>query len=334
MRAIGLHAVAGSPRRDAGRRSWRHQHLRRFFPSDVVTPGPIELTHRRIFILPNRRGFGLALLLTVQFLVAINYGNSLTFILTFLLVGIAAVSAVHAFRNLAGLRVRTGRSAPVFAGESGLFEVHIDNPSRRARHGLRACLRGTAEGVDFEIPPESSVTLQFRTPTCIRGWLPMTTVTVSTVYPLGLLRAWSPLNLDQRLLVYPRPSAEFFARPPLLGAADAARSAAAGDDDFFGFTGYRPGDPLRRIHWKGIAKGQAVQVKQYVAGEGAAADLDWLETPGADTEQRLAVLCRWVLEAERAGTPFSLRLPGTTIATGGGEAHRHRCLEALALFGQ
>lgn len=330
MRGSG---IAGHLFGDARRRLRERLGLRRWFRGERAAAAPIPLTHRRIFILPNRRGLGLALLLTVQFLIAINYGNSLTFLLTFLLVGIAALSAVHAFRNLAGLRIRAGRSAPVFDGGQALFALQFDNPSRRARLGLHARCRDAVEGVDFELPAESTATVKLPVPTRGRGWLPLTTMTVSTAYPLGLFHAWSPLNLEHRLLVYPCPSEEVVARPPASAGAEVARGPAAGDDDFFGFVGYRPGDPLRRIHWKGIAKGQAAQVKQYVGGEGAAAELDWQQTQAADIETRLSVLCRWVLEADRAGTPYSLRLPGAMIATGSGEAHRHRCLAALALFG-
>jgi uncharacterized protein (DUF58 family) len=39
-----------------------------------------------------------------------------------------------------------------------------------------------------------------------------------------------------------------------------------------------------------------------------------------------------VLQAERFGQSFGLRIPGTVIAPARGDAHRTRCLEALALF--
>lgn len=307
--------------------------LRRFLRGEQAAAATVRLTHRRIFILPNRRGAGLGLLLAVQFLVAINYGNSLAFLLTFLLVGVAVLSAVHAFRNLAGLRVRTGRAAPVFHGEPALFELHVDNPSRLPRRGLHAQFRGARTDFDFEILPASTETVKLAMPTRGRGWLPIATVHLSTDFPLGIFRAWSPLNLAQRVLVYPSPAPVAFDRPPVPAMHERSRPKPGGDEDFFGFQDYRPGDPLKRIHWKGVAKAQGLKVKQYAGSEAAAVDLDWRHTPFADTETRLSVLCRWVLEAERAGTPYRLSLPGVAIAAGLGEAQRSRCLEALAVFG-
>jgi hypothetical protein len=49
-------------------------------------------------------------------------------------------------------------------------------------------------------------------------------------------------------------------------------------------------------------------------------------------ESRLEQLCRWVLDAQEHGEAFALRLPGTSIETNVGPAHRERCLNALALF--
>jgi len=49
-------------------------------------------------------------------------------------------------------------------------------------------------------------------------------------------------------------------------------------------------------------------------------------------ETRLSILAHWVLQAEEFGQGYGLRLPGVRIAPDRGEAHRARCLEALALF--
>ncbi|QXP88717.1 DUF58 domain-containing protein [Methylococcus capsulatus] len=306
---------------------------RRFFRGEKAVDGPVLLTHRRVFIVPNGRGFGLAVLLAIQFLAAINYGNNLAFILTFLLAGIAMQSTLHAFRNLAGLSVRRGKAPPVFAGEPARFELHLDNPSRIHRLGLTARLAGSATPVRFDVAPGTTATLILHAETEQRGWLSMPTVTFDTSFPLGLFRAWSPINLRQRVLVYPRPAPPGIRPTPIPEPGLGVRPDTREEEDFHGFSAYRPGDPLKRIHWKGVAKGQGVHVKQYAGGDTAELLLDWQYTPGADVEARLSRLCRWVLDAEAAGTPYGLRLPGVAIQKGRGEAHRARCLEALALFG-
>jgi uncharacterized protein (DUF58 family) len=61
--------------------------------------------------------------------------------------------------------------------------------------------------------------------------------------------------------------------------------------------------------------------------------LDWDALDGLDTETRLSVLCRWVLDAAREQRHFGLRLPQRSWGPDQGPAHRDRCLRALAAHG-
>ena len=54
---------------------------------------------------------------------------------------------------------------------------------------------------------------------------------------------------------------------------------------------------------------------------------------GMDVEARLSRLTRWVLAADKEGLRYGLRLPGSEIAPGHGDAHRCACLRELALHG-
>lgn len=303
---------------------------RRFFQGGKPVDGPITLGHRNIYIVPNRRGFGLALLLLLQLVASINYNNSLGFILSFLLGGIAMLGSVYGFRNLAGLSVRVGRTEPVFVGEAAKFKLYIDNPTRTPRIALRVGLR---QGPDQELSLPAGEHLQtvLSLEAARRGWLDLPTVTLSSAFPLGLFHAWSPLRLKERALAYPRPASDSLPFPTSPGIGESQRRAST--DDFYGFQNYQPGDPLRRIHWKGVAKGQGVHVKEYRGEESVELYLDFAYAPGHDVEARLSRLCRWLLDAEQTGAVYGLRLPGTDLKPSSGPLHLRRCLESLALFG-
>jgi len=102
---------------------------------------------------------------------------------------------------------------------------------------------------------------------------------------------------------------------------------------------HQPADSPRHVAWKSVARsdtqharGDVMLTKQF-AGE-AVAEL-WLSLgdlpPSLGLEQRRSRLAGWVIAAERAGALYGLRLPGSQIEPGRGEAHRAACLEALAL---
>jgi uncharacterized protein (DUF58 family) len=60
--------------------------------------------------------------------------------------------------------------------------------------------------------------------------------------------------------------------------------------------------------------------------------LDYAQTQGNDTEERLSNLCRWVIDAEQAGFRYGLLLPGKKLMPKSGREHYQACLQALALF--
>ena len=155
---------------------------------------------------------------------------------------------------------------------------------------------------------------------------------ISTAYPLGLFRAWCYVATGHTLLVYPRPGASW-SPPGDSGERRQRGEHGRGDDDFAGLRGYRDGDPPSQIDWKSLARERGLNTRLFSGESGAPLWLDWHDAPGGDDEARLSALCRGVLDAEAAGRRYGLRTPEGIIAPGTGSAHRHRCLEHLAVYG-
>jgi uncharacterized protein (DUF58 family) len=82
-----------------------------------------------------------------------------------------------------------------------------------------------------------------------------------------------------------------------------------------------------------VARSEDMLTKQFTGEAAAELWLDWARLPQLPVEQRLSRLAGWVLEAERSGAQYGLRLPGVEIAAGRGELQRAACLQALALYG-
>lgn len=294
--------------------------------------GAVLLSQRRIFILPTRQGIGFAATLSLLLVGSINYNLSVGFVLTFLLTGMAIVSILHTFRNLAHLKVSGGRAAPVFAGEPASFELCLDNPSRFPRFAIGIRHPG-AEVVWSDVPAGAAAFPALRLPSRERGILALGRFTLFTRYPLGLFYAWSTLELDCHCLVYPRPDGSPSPIPDDRREVGDAVEFGIGRDDFAGLRAYHSGDSLRHVAWKAVARGQGLLVKEFSGRAGKELWLDWDDLPvELDPEARLSRLARWVLDASASGRAYGLRLPSRVVAPGGGPGHRERCLEALALF--
>jgi len=305
---------------------------RRIFNRIDVEHGPITLDRQRIFILPTRHGLMFAVVLLLMLVGSINYSLSLGFVLTFLLGGMALVSILHTYRNLAQLTIGAGKTMSVFAGQQASFTLCLSNSGTTERYAVGVMLeKHPPQFVD--VPASETVTTALALHAPQRGILRSGRFTLFTRFPLGLFRAWSKLDLDMTCIVYPQPDT---ARLPQLsgiqGRGDMA-IAAEGSDDFRGMRPYHTGDSLRHVAWKALAQGRGMLTKQFSGQARPELWLDWEALAGMDTEARLSRLCRWVLDAQNAGLSYGLRVPGATIPAGNGEVHQRTCLEALALFG-
>jgi uncharacterized protein (DUF58 family) len=139
------------------------------------------------------------------------------------------------------------------------------------------------------------------------------------------------------VLVYPAPEVPAPPLPPGEPRAGGTGSAPSqGIGEFDGVRAYRRGDPLKLVVWKKAAKSLATGTDDLVSRDAQQAQRHelWLDLARAalpDHEARVSRLTAWVLQADRLGLDYGLRLPGAEIAPDTGAAHRRRCLEALAL---
>jgi len=300
------------------------------FRASVPETSPVTLVQRRIFILPTRQGYVFAFTVLLLLLASINYTLSLGFVLTFLLGSMAGIAMLHTWRNLAHLKLRPGRCDPVFAGDTAHFGITVETPSL-TRFAIAVRRRGEepvySDIVGHETTP---VALPFATPR--RGLVHCGRLEVYTRYPVGLFHAWSYVDFNLSVIVYPRPD-PFAGSPPAQSRSDSEEGIPiAGDEEFNMLRSYRAGDAPKLIAWKALAREQGLLSKDFNATASSELWLDWNEAHAPDTEARLSVLTHWVLQADRYGQSYGLRLPGNVVPPSRGDVHRARCLEALALF--
>ena len=296
-------------------------------------PAPIILTQRRVYVLPTRAGLAYATALGVILLGAMNYNLSLGHALVFLLAGLGIVAILHTFRNLVLVSIRPGRCEPVFAGGLAQFDLVLENQRLDARTSLRLFINDEIP-TEVDIRAHASTVATLDVPAEKRGWLPLPRITIETTWPLGLVRAWSYAVPDMNCLVYPTPAAK---APPLPWSGDSAQGSTRdgrGTDDFSGLRNHQVVDPPRHVAWKAVARQQDGPLLTKLFSGAAAQQLwlDWEALPDViDTELRLSILARWMIDADAAGVAWGLRLPAFRLAPDNGPTQISAGLRALAL---
>jgi len=296
-----------------------------------IDPRATRLASRRIYILPTAVGLVFALMTFTMLLGSMNYNNNLSFVLTFMLIGIGFVSMHQCQRNLVGLEISFAGVDPVFAGQVAEFRIALTNHSRSRRPHLQLYVDGTVSRIDDLAPGESRV-FCLEIPTERRGTVRLDRFGVRTLFPFELFRAWAWLHMDLSGLVYPAPVDHAPAPPPTQTAHGHRQHDARGEEDFAGLRKFHVGDSPRHVAWKAYARSGDLLSKQFAGADTSSQWFDFNEVAAADVEERLSILTRWIVDADRTQRDYGLRMPGVQFKPAHGEAHRHRCLEAMAFF--
>jgi len=311
----------------ASRRVRRWARKRQGIDSQVT-----ELRPGRVYILPTGVGLVFALMTFAMLLGSMNYNNNLSFVLTFILIGIGFVAMHQCQRNLVGLELSFAGTEPVFAGQAAQFRIAVTNHSKSPRHRIRL-YTDAAQSDIHDLQPGESRIMVLAVKTERRGWISLDRFGIRTLFPFELFRSWAWLHMEPRGLVYPNP-VEHAPEPPASQTALGHRQHdARGEEDFAGLRKFNVGDSPRNVAWKAYARSGQLLSKQFSGADMSSQWFDFDEVANDNVEERLSVLTRWVVDADRTNEDYGLRLPGHAFPPAHGEAHRRRCLEALALHG-
>ena len=303
-----------------------------------------QLERQRVYIFPTTQGLVYAMMLIVMLFGAINYNNSMAFMLCFLLASLGLVCMLHTYRNLAGLIMSSSIPKAVFAGQQALFPIQLDNRLGVERFSIKLEQREPVkiffhkrkgnQQISIGLAAGKQSTSYYPIQSSKRGILTAGRLKISTNFPLGIFTAWSYFKPEDYCLVYPAPNGQKQLPLNTLNEDDADYGSQSGTDDFAGFRKYRPGDPVNSIAWKAFAKERGLLIKQFSGKGSQTLVLDWASVSHiSDIESRLSQLCYWILLAEQSSLHYGLEIPNIRIEPGHGTQHKQLCLEALARYG-
>ncbi|MCH8551359.1 MAG: DUF58 domain-containing protein [Natronospirillum sp.] len=306
--------------------------LERWIRSRTPPQREVSLGQRQIFIIPNRYGLGMLVLVVVLFVMGTNYQNNLVLALAFWLIALFVLSIHLTYLNLSGLTLHVGHSDSAFVGEPMQHTVHLH--TRRPRYGLLVSGDEQPERMLDELPAGTQCPLQLRRTALIRGLQAAPRMRLETRFPFGWITAWTYWSPDQSGLAWPAPVDHGLDRisadaEPLRPRTPQRTDPDALDD----VRDYAAGDPLRRVLWRHYARRGVLVVKAPPRRSGDTRQLDIRQVAELPLERGLEQLTYWLLASENAAEDWSLRLHDSWLPPGQGATQKVQGLDALALTG-
>lgn len=338
--------------------------LARWFAKRAPKSDRAVLNLRNVYIFFSREGGLFALLLVITFIAGINYGNNLVLGLCFYLASVWLVSFHVTFAHISGLEVQLLEVSMAEVGAPVWVTLQVRSNSRQPRRQLLFSFDQPADTqTDDQVGKQKAKQISARqddsqyttdkTQVLVprvqdehiirlpiysrrRGELELPRLQIKTVYPLGIMRAWSYVYFARRAWVYPKPSAFEWQAQYLVAHTDDLPTGGQytqGQDDFERLDNYIEGESLARVSWAHVARGQGMFTKHFADPIGHEQRLSYADMPAAHHEQKLAELAYGAITLGQLGVPFQMQLPsspGAEAITGQGEQFAQACLLRLA----
>ena len=260
-----------------------------------------ELSLRRVFVLPTRHGFMVALAIFGVFAIAIRIQNNMLLLMAVALFVLFMLSLLWAGQNLQGLRLTVRHDGRMVAGETGVLSLQL--ASEKPVYDI-----GIDTGAGARPAMQASYTadhLLTFTPSA-RGRQSLPLVRLETRFPFGLARAWGWIS-PAEVLVAPQPD---FAMARLLISAGTSHGMAAGGaaEGADSLRDWMSGTPESRISWKRYAATDRLLEKTGDTDGDAVPMISYAAVAHLGHEAALSAMCGAVLRAARAGRSFDFQL--------------------------
>ncbi|TCB81678.1 DUF58 domain-containing protein [Acinetobacter sp. ANC 4173] len=281
-----------------------------------------RLTQKDVLVFMYQQGYLYLVLILITFIAGVNYANNLILGFCFLISAILCISFYITFKQLHGLHIEVSYTELGQVGQPLSLELYFKQPQAQARY-LWIKVDAQMHQIMFadlrychtvELNPNK------------RGVFEYPTVQLFSVYPFGLVRAWTYMYLKRQSWIAPHAQYSVTQQQRLRQAQELDL------DEFRELRDFRQGDSIQTVSWKQVARGQGLYVKVFEQHDNLhSVEIDYLHMPSTDHEEKLSLMMGLIEQCEQQQYAYRLLLPHAELANGVGE---QQMLQAKRLLAQ
>ena len=279
--------------------AWQKWIQKRFQVNQAKT-----LAQKDVLIFIYQQGFLFIFLIFITFIAGVNYANNLILGFCFLISAVLCISFYLTFKQLYGLNIEIVVDEIGQVGQDIQLSLYFKQDKAQLRYLYIEC----GEQVEKVYISETSQihTLKFHAEQ--RGEFRVPHLKIYSVYPFGLVRAWTYLYHQKSSWIAPR--AEFSES----NHNKYQNRFHADMDEYRELRNYQLGDSLQAVSWKQVARGQGLYIKVFEQHQDEQrAEIQYTQMPSQSHEQILSLMMGLVEQCEQQQMPYKLVLPQSDL---------------------
>lgn len=292
------------------------------FKDKIVATVDKATKEGKVYIFLTPSGAYFSLLIFILFIISLSYGNSLAYLCSFLFLSVTWVSCIVTNYNLYGLDfLKLEKDDFFIEGEAINANIYFKNVGKKVRFDIEANILDGKSDFSLEVNPGEVKSVFLELPSRSRGIYNIKKLDIRTSFPFGLFRSWKPFNVNEEVVVIPRPEAAAFPSTTSHFDSDGQERSRRQREEFSEHGRYT-NEEASRIDWKIYARRGELYLKEFDTASVNSYEFNDKSSP--------ANLSYWLLTAQKEGALYSLVIGDKVFSTNNGKEHLLSCLKEVA----
>ena len=296
--------------------AWQNWLFKRF-----KFQGEKQLKQSDVLVFMYQQGFLFAVLILITFIAGINYANNLILGFCFLISAVLCISFYLTFQQLYALKIEVHCQEVGQVGADLQLDFYFSQAHKKSRY---LWLKADDQLHKLALN-ETKQSFQLRFVADRRGQFHYPMIQIFSVYPFGLVRAWTYLNLQSFSWVAPKSSTA------LSENKNTHHRFEQDVDEFRELKAFTEGQSLQAVSWKHAARGQGLYLKVFEQyQEQHEIEIHYEHMPSTSHEEKLSLMMGLVEQCDHLNCAYSLYLPHAQLPSASGEKQLYQAKLLLA----